>query len=117
MSTQPTPRQISYFPQPAIELARKSRAPLVCMKPRYKLYLDGRVCLVLKPATDVESVLERMRRALGAASFTELAEMLGQSEQTFRVWVHRRRVPARVILRVALASGLSVGWLEFGVRK
>lgn len=53
----------------------------------------------------------RMRDAYQAQDMAGLAARLGMDETTFRVWRTRKKVPAKILVKVSQDTGRSVSWL------
>ena len=63
--------------------------------------------------SNIREVLNRLKIALNAKSFTEVAEKLGVSESTIDSWRARKRIPDKYIATLQV-KGINPDWLLTG---
>ncbi|MGB0895342.1 MAG: helix-turn-helix domain-containing protein [Parashewanella sp.] len=59
-------------------------------------------------------VVDRLIRLFGLRSMLELAEVLGMNPGSFSTWKTRNTIPHEILMRVHLATGVSMEYLCFG---
>ena len=68
----------------------------------------------MKDSTTAESIIQRLKQAIACSTDAELARDIGITQQAIYNARSVNRVPEVWVLRTALKTGVSVGWLELG---
>ncbi|WP_201153934.1 helix-turn-helix domain-containing protein [Rhodothalassium salexigens] len=63
---------------------------------------------------DASSIIDRMKRCLGARSDARLADALGVSRGAVSLWRKKDAVPANHVISVGQTTGISLDWLFTG---
>jgi hypothetical protein len=67
--------------------------------------------------TDIDDIINRLKKAFDVTSNIKLSEKLKQKPKTLEGWLYRKRIPIDKIIDILVENQISLDWILYGKKE